>query len=84
MQHCLKHNYDASNKIDPLIFEQAVKLHDVGKIAVADAILKKPGKLTPEEMIEMQKHSEFGAEIIGHVAKVNSVEHDKIIQMGLK
>ena len=84
LQHCLKHNYDASNKIDPLIFEQAVKLHDVGKIAVADAILKKPGKLTPEEMIEMQKHSEFGAEIIGHVAKVNSVEHDKIIQMGIE
>lgn len=84
LQHCLKHNYDASNKIDPLIFEQAVKLHDVGKIAVADAILKKPGKLTLEEMIEMQKHSEFGAEIIGHVAKVNSVEHDKIIQMGIE
>ena len=39
-------------------------LHDVGKIAIADRILLKPGKLTPEEYREMQRHSEYGAAIV--------------------
>jgi hypothetical protein len=43
----------------------AAPMHDVGKIAVADAILKKPGKLTPEEFAEMQRHTIYGGEILG-------------------
>ena len=39
-------------------------LHDVGKVGVSDAILHKPGKLTPEEFAEMQKHSDYGAKIL--------------------
>jgi putative two-component system response regulator len=39
-------------------------LHDVGKIAIADRILLKPGKLTDEEMAEMRRHSEIGATIL--------------------
>lgn len=39
-------------------------LHDVGKIAIADAILLKPGRLTDEEMAEMRRHSEIGASIV--------------------
>lgn len=39
-------------------------LHDVGKIAIADRILLKPGKLTPEEYQEMQRHAEYGAAIV--------------------
>ena len=39
-------------------------LHDMGKVSISDAILLKPGKLTPEEFAVMQKHCEFGAEII--------------------
>src|SRR3989338_4502180 len=39
-------------------------LHDVGKVGVSDAILHKPGKLTPEEFGEMQKHCEHGAKIL--------------------
>ncbi|HMA34730.1 MAG TPA: HD domain-containing phosphohydrolase [Chloroflexia bacterium] len=35
-------------------------LHDVGKIGVSDAVLRKPGKLTDEEWIEMRKHPEIG------------------------
>jgi putative two-component system response regulator len=39
-------------------------LHDVGKIAIADRILLKPGPLTEEEYLEMQRHAEIGASIV--------------------
>ncbi|HMP41047.1 MAG TPA: response regulator [Roseiflexaceae bacterium] len=42
-------------------------LHDIGKIGVRDTILLKPGKLTPEEMAEMQRHPEIGAQIISQM-----------------
>ncbi|MBU3729829.1 MAG: HD domain-containing protein [Phycisphaerales bacterium] len=41
----------------------AAKLHDVGKIGVPDAILRKPGRLTPEEFEQVKRHSEIGAEL---------------------
>ncbi len=39
-------------------------LHDVGKIAIADRILLKPGPLSPDEYAEMQRHSDIGASIV--------------------
>jgi len=39
-------------------------LHDVGKIAIPDRILLKPGPLTDEEYTEMQRHAEIGASIV--------------------
>ena len=44
---------------------QASPMHDVGKIGIPDHILKKPGKLTDDERALMQKHVEYGAEIVG-------------------
>jgi putative two-component system response regulator len=38
----------------------ASPMHDIGKIAVADTILRKPGRLEPEEMVEMQRHPHIG------------------------
>ncbi len=43
-------------------------LHDVGKIAIRDAILLKPGKLTPEEFEEMKTHVGHGGDIIARAA----------------
>jgi putative nucleotidyltransferase with HDIG domain len=39
-------------------------LHDVGKLAVPDSILRKPAALTPEERAEMTKHVRYGLEIV--------------------
>jgi response regulator RpfG family c-di-GMP phosphodiesterase len=39
-------------------------LHDVGKIGVPDAVLLKPGKLTPEEWTEMRRHPDIGHQMI--------------------
>ena len=43
---------------------KAVPMHDIGKIAVPDAILQKPGRLTPEEFEIMKLHAPKGSEII--------------------
>jgi putative nucleotidyltransferase with HDIG domain len=47
--------------------ELSALLHDVGKIAVPDSILNKPGKLTTEEYAEMQKHPVHGARILENI-----------------
>jgi HD-GYP domain-containing protein (c-di-GMP phosphodiesterase class II) len=45
----------------------AALLHDVGKIAVPDSILNKPGRLTPEEFEEMKQHPLHGARILANI-----------------
>ena len=47
----------------------SAQLHDVGKIAVEDSILKKPGRLTPEEFEKIKLHTTFGAEVIENIKK---------------
>ena len=41
--------------------------HDVGKIGVPDAILRKPGPLTAEEWVEMRRHPEYGAQLLSKI-----------------
>jgi len=48
---------------DKDILKLASMLHDVGKIAISDRILKKPDKLTDEEFAEMKKHTYLGAKL---------------------
>lgn len=42
-------------------------LHDVGKIGISDAILRKPGKLDGDEWTEMRKHPEMGYRMLQHI-----------------
>jgi diguanylate cyclase (GGDEF)-like protein/putative nucleotidyltransferase with HDIG domain len=46
----------------------AALLHDIGKLAVPEQIINKPGKLTPEEFEKMKVHPLVGAEILQRVA----------------
>ncbi|BCS95067.1 phosphohydrolase [Desulfoluna limicola] len=45
------------------VFRMAAMLHDVGKIAISDNILKKPGKLDPDEYEQMKTHTFIGANL---------------------
>jgi len=48
---------------------KAAPMHDLGKIAVDDAVLRKPGKYTAAEFSEMKKHAAEGARIVREVLK---------------
>lgn len=45
----------------------ASSLHDIGKISISEAILNKPGRLTPEEREIMQTHSAIGAKMLAEL-----------------
>ena len=58
---------------------KAAPMHDLGKIAVDDRVLRKPGSFTPEEFEEMKKHAEKGAEIVMQILDgVNDVKFVEI------
>ena len=46
---------------------KAAPMHDLGKITVDDAVLRKPGKFTPEEYEQMKKHAPEGARIVAQI-----------------
>lgn len=56
----------SGNEIEAL--RAAALLHDIGKLAVPEHIINKPGKLTPEEFDKMKIHPVVGAEILERVA----------------
>lgn len=57
----------------------AAPMHDIGKIAIPDAILQKPGKLTDEEFEVMKTHAKKGSEIIEETFKaMGDDEYGKI------
>lgn len=56
----------------------SAQLHDVGKIAISDMILNKPGQLTEEEFEVVKTHSLEGERIIDHI--INETEDDGFLQ----
>jgi putative two-component system response regulator len=50
------------------LFISSARLHDVGKIAISDLILNKPGKLTDEEFAKMKTHTTEGECAIDQIA----------------
>lgn len=59
--------------------EKAAPMHDLGKIAIDDNILRKPGKYTEEEYNEMKRHTTEGAEIVEGILR--GVEDDDFVEI---
>jgi len=55
-----------TRRLDPVL-ELGAKLHDIGKVDVPNAILDKKGRLSEEEFITIQRHTEVGYEILSRV-----------------
>lgn len=58
---------------------KAAPMHDLGKIAVDDAVLRKPGRFTDAEYEEMKKHSAEGARVIHEILLHTDDEQFKVI-----
>jgi len=59
-------------------------LHDIGKVGIADGILLKPAKLTPEEFEVMKKHTIIGAEVL-RKASTNLLQNGRhFFDMGIE
>ncbi len=63
-------------KIEVIV--SASSLHDVGKIAIPDNILLKPGRLTKEEFEEMKSHTTRGCEILDKIEGIWDDEYRKV------
>jgi response regulator RpfG family c-di-GMP phosphodiesterase len=61
--HLLAHESGLSDD-ETAVLMHAAPMHDVGKIATPDAVLLKPGKLTPEEWEVMKQHPTVGLQIL--------------------
>ncbi|MDR1732783.1 MAG: response regulator [Synergistaceae bacterium] len=81
---------DATSKWNMEYLIPSAQLHDVGKIAISDTILNKPGRLTPEEFAIMKKHVDYGEaaidaimkntrkkEFLGHARVFAATHHEK-------
>lgn len=58
---------------------QAALLHDIGKIAIPLELLNKPGKLTAEEYAEVQRHSQYGYNMLKNNEEVSSVTRNAVL-----
>ncbi|ACO47690.1 putative metal dependent phosphohydrolase (plasmid) [Deinococcus deserti VCD115] len=54
-------------------------LHDTGKVAIPDAILLKPGKLTPEEWEVIKRHPSIGYEMLHHIPSLPPATLDVVL-----
>lgn len=54
---------------------KAAPMHDLGKIAIDDAILRKPGRLTNEEFEAIKRHSEKSAQLVEEILRGVEDEH---------
>lgn len=59
--------------------KRAAPMHDIGKIVVPDAILKKPGRLTPPEFEQMKRHASEGGRIVHEI--LDGYEDPEYIQI---
>ena len=66
--------YNLTDSVISIICSAAA-LHDIGKIAIPDSVLLKPGRLTDEEMEIMKTHTTTGCEILNSLTNVADQEY---------
>ena len=57
-------------------------LHDIGKMAIPDAILRKPGRLTPEEQAVMREHCLLGYQMLRKIPFLHEAGGDRVLPPG--
>ena len=72
-------SYLTPERID--LLSTLAPLHDIGKVGVPDSVLNKPGKLTPEELVEMRKHPVHGRDVILKAEQATGVRDDVTLAM---
>lgn len=71
--------YLSSEEID--LLHKSAPLHDIGKIAVPDRILLKPGKLTHKEFEEMKKHTTYGRDAIAQAEQALGNQKNSFLRL---
>lgn len=70
----------AGRRLEEIV--KAAPLHDIGKVGIPDAILRKPGKLTAEEFDIMKTHAEIGGKAIDHaIGAAIAAADDESVEM---
>jgi HD-GYP domain-containing protein (c-di-GMP phosphodiesterase class II) len=72
----LKAGSSEAEPIPEQYLQRAIELHDIGKIAISDAILQKPGKLTKQEFEVMKQHTVIGADMINSMLSKAKLGND--------
>ncbi len=63
---------------------KSAPLHDIGKVAIPDGILLKPGRLTPDEMTVMKTHAMQGWEMLRRAAERMGHQGDRFLRYGME
>ena len=77
--HARFREYLTPERID--LLATLAPLHDIGKVAIPDRLLNKPGRLTPDEILEMRNHPAYGLEVILQAEKRTGTRDDPILAM---
>lgn len=60
---------------EKLLLELAARFHDIGKVAIPDAILEKAARLTPQEFEVVKQYSAFGAQFLMQMGIPRQMEY---------
>jgi len=72
-------DYLTPERID--LIASLAPLHDIGKVAIPDSLLNKPGALTRDELVEMRKHPAYGRDVIAQAEQRAGASDDPVLAL---